>query len=380
LWNYLNDLLNTTKYDAPWPEDSYTGEEKKAYDYIVTQIPGNTPPKNGTVRPTDISTISYPNDGTFSQAAFTDVQNHLIKECSDFVTATAWFGTGGIFYTINLAVAVVSSNDLTNIAQLMEVPPSTLMSVILNAIFTDIISIIRLIPEIGAAISTVISIAWSSAQIIIGAQKAGQPIQESVAAMADVLNQYLANVVNATGAQFNTLSGNYGKLTTFSNLVVEGKISEKAFFPSGGQPAASNGDDPQKPPPPPPLPEGYIMAAAKAWKVIIYKGLFVTQPQQFYAQANLVTSIPTNVWNPAGGAYDYISYYDTQFKDPKGNVVSGYMSIEWGCGVPKQVKQALFGPASDLNLNPIEVYLSTNGWPQIVPEVEEGIPYDWPAN
>jgi hypothetical protein len=376
LYLWLNDLLNSNKYDAAWPEYSYTGEQALAYKFILSKIPGNTPPKNGSVRPTDISTIAYPNDGTFSQAVFTEVQNHLITECSDFATVTQWFGTGGILYAINTQIAVVSSNDLQGIAQLMEVPQNSIVSLILDAVFNDIIRIIGLIPEIGPVISTVLYISWTSAQVAIGTSKTGQPIQISVAEMADTLNQYLQYVDNATQAQMATLFSNYGKLVEFSNGVVEGKISEKNFFPSDQPPVASQPEDKH------PLPQGYINAAAKAWKITIYKYLLSTQPTDEAAECYVVTTIPPQTWNPVQGGYSgykYIWYLDAQIQDPKGNLVTGYLSIESVIMYSNTVKQALFGPNSDLNVNPIELFMGVNGWPAIALEIREGIPYNWPA-
>lgn len=356
----LNEVL--TKTTAPWPEDSYSGAEKKAYDYFVKRLPSI--PKEGNLSPAEVLEIDFPNDADFSKDAFMSVRQHLHQVCIYFDDLRLWFGLNGIFNMINTQVAVVSGTELQAAAALMSIPPpKSIVMEILDTIINDIASLVSLIPPPeGAAIAAVIRIGWSIAKVTIDTNDPGatkKPIQATVAEMAQVINNNLDAMVQATSVQYGIIAKDWGKLQQFGLAKEKGIISEKQFgaasSPTGKATALS---------------QGYISAAANAWATIIYKSLFATNHTvtSNWTYVDDISGIPANPWNPAAGNYNfYWSLPCIYFNGTKDDHHKGFMLCTCSTDAPVQVLQQLFGPGPSLNVDPYEFFIGFNGWPQVIP-------------
>jgi hypothetical protein len=371
LW--LRDLLTTSQYDLPWPEDGYTGGQLDAYRYILSRIPGGTPPNHGTItEPAVIQGIAYPNGAAFTATDLDAVQAHLLLEIDHFVTADRWFGIGGIISTINTLIGEVSTNDLISAAALMSIPPdsSDTVSILLDTIFGVLVAVISAIPDVGPVIAAVISVAWTTAQAIMAPQRTDQPITVAVAGMADTLNHYLENVVQATAAQRDTLFGNWGRLSEFSDGVITGIISEDQFYPD--TPPGAGADAPPSGPP-----TGLLAAAADAWLLVVYQHLFAVS-HTASATLGFASTVPANPWNPDAGQYGYTWSLPCIYYDSKGDETTGWAVIGSSTDAPMEVLQVLFGQNSRLHANPIEFFAGLNGWPTVLPVYNLGKVQDLP--
>jgi hypothetical protein len=364
---WLNDLMSTTKYAAPWPEDSYAGGQLEAYNYIVSQIPGNTPPKKGTLKePTVIEVIEYPAGARFSPADFDSVKKHLLLEIDCFVTADRWFGPNGIINAINGRTAIISTNDLIEAAELMSIPPATSnLMIILDNVFGEIMRIVAIIPVIGGAIAAVLNAGWIAAKLSMLPGQPDQAIPTTIANIADELNQYLDYMTNSAQTQLSQLYANWGLLNEFSNGVIEGIISVDLFYPPGTAPASLEHDTP------PPLPNDYLTAVADAWLIIVYKQLFATN-HQVQAGINLSQMPSNNPWNPDAGQYAFTWSLPCTYWGSKTPVQPGFINFDCATDAPLPVLQQFFGSQSRLHVNPVEFFGGFNGWPAVVPRYDAG--------
>ncbi|GGX67293.1 hypothetical protein GCM10011309_16200 [Litorimonas cladophorae] len=360
---WLNDLMATPKYDAVWPEDSYSGGSKLAYDYIVSFLPGKTEPKTGSNLDSGlISAVEYSPDLGFTEAEFLVVRSHLVREVTYFAKADKWFGIDGIMDAVNRSVAILSANDLTEAAELMSIPIETTDIIsILEDIFGAIISIVAIIPGAGPVLAASLTVAWTVVKDTVPGMPVNAPINATVAEMAGELNKYLIKMQKAAEIQKLRLFANFGRLEAFSDGVVEGIISEDKFF-SG----LANADGSDK---------GRIHdvgvqvgdAAANAWLVYCYKRLF--------GVAHTVTSVlsfsdkrPVNPWDPAKGQYRYTWSMPCEYIDVCDLTVhTGFAIVDGTTSAPPIIMQKLFGADSPLTVFPIAFFAGFNGWQTLGP-------------
>lgn len=369
LATWLHDLMTTSTYDAPWPEDSYTGGQLAAYQFILSKLPGQTPPNRGTIRESEeIAVIVYPGGTAFTQDEFDDVRNHLLVEVGHFVTVDQWFGPNGIINAINSQISILSAGDLTEAAAMMSIPPPTPVTMSLDSIMGIISSFISAIPEVGSVFSAVVTTGYDVVQAVLP-REAKQPIQATVGAIADQLNEYLIQLVASAAVQHRTLSTDWGRLNEFSAGVATGRISAEAFYGAGG-PGGSTGTAPSAQSRsdqsgPPPLPPDYLHAAKNAWLTYAYQQLFATQ-HSVSCQLSLTDQPPTNPWDPSTGNFHYTWSLPCAYTDSKGNTHdNGYLVLDCSTDAPGQVMAQLFAPGSALAVNPVEFFGGFNGWPAV---------------
>lgn len=356
---WLDTLLNSNQYLAPWPEDAYQGGQLKAYQYILTQIPGNTPPKNGTVKPGIIQAINFPANDDFSEEEFNQVKSHLLNETTYFQYVNDWYGINGIVNAINTQLTAVSTDNLTATAALMSISDSTSISMLLDMIMNIFASIVGVIPEAGPILSGIVRSAWAGAKFAIGTDQA---FTATVGEMAGTLASYLIAVNEATGKHFNTLSNNYGNLKEFASGVMEGKLSAKdlGITVNSEWNDSSTSDGNIK------LPDNYLQAAANAWTVIFYQALFAAKTTM-YPTFYISSSLPSNSWDPTTENWKYTFAFKCIYLNSSNKNTNGFLTVESYCLASKVVMQNLFGPNSQLNVNPIAFYAGFDGWPTTIP-------------
>jgi hypothetical protein len=373
LGTWLHDLMTTSTYDAPWPEDTYTGGQLAAYQFILSKLPGQTPPNRGTIRESEeIEVIAYPGGTAFTQDEFDDVKNHLLVEIGHFVTVDQWFGPNGITNAISSQISILSAGDLTEAAAMMSIPPPTPVTMSLDSIMGIISSFVSAIPEVGSVFSAVVTTSYDVVQAVLP-REAKQPIQATVGAIADQLNEYLIQLVASAAVQHRTLSTDWGRLNEFSSGVATGRISAEAFYGAGGPGALPGGSTGAESTAssrsaetgPPPLPPDYLHAAKNAWLTYAYQQLFATQ-HSVHCQLSLTDQPPTNPWDPSTGNFHYTWSLPCAYTDSKGNThENGYLVFDCSTDAPSQVMAQLFAPGSPLAVNPVEFFVGFNGWPQV---------------
>jgi hypothetical protein len=189
--------------------------------------------------------------------------------------------------------------------------------------------------------------------------------------MADTLNHYLENVVQATAAQRDTLFGNWGRLSEFSNGVITGIISEDQFYPDAA-PGDGTDDAPSGPP------TGFLAAAADAWLLVVYQHLFGVS-HTASATLGFASTAAANPWDPDAGQYGFSWSLPCIYYGSKGDETLGWGVIGCSTDAPMEVLQVLFGQNSRLHVNPIEFFAGLNGWPTVVPVYNRGKLSELPA-
>lgn len=376
LSDWLNGLMLSVRYEADWPEDSYTGGLLAAYDYILDQLPGRTPPKNGTItEPEEIEVIPFPRHASFTSAEFTQVKNQLLLEIGHFATAAEWFGPNGIINVINTQVSVLSTNDLIIAAEAMSLPPQAPMTWSLDEIMNVISSVVGVIPEIGSYLSAVVTVGYDVAKSVMP-QQANEPIEAAVSEIGQQLNDYLISMVQSSALQHEILMSNWGRLKEFSDGAATGKkISVQQFYGTGG-PGSGTGASPVSagsadsgPLAPPPQ---YLGAIANGWLTFIYQQLFATQ-HPVSCTISFSDEPIANPFYPAVGSFHYVWTLPCVWIDTDGNW-HPYGNLVFDCttDAPTAVMIELFAPSSPLQVNPVEFFLGINGWPQVIPHYRPG--------
>lgn len=361
LW--LDALMRSDQYAKPWPEDSYIKGMKRAYEYIVSQLPGKVPPKMGTLKQIGpIVIIDYPGDADFSRDDFKAVKDHLILEVGYFATADDWFSINGIIDAINRGIAIMSTNDLIEAAEYMQIPVQTTdIMMILDAIFESIIAVIAVIPPAGPAIAAVLQVGWTITKAALAPGVTSSPINAAIANIADQLNNVLINMETAAQTQQNILYGNWGKLEEFSLGVATGIISERMLLGSTGQGGPEDAADDALDNGPTRVNQRVQAAAATAWLRYCYQRLFVAV-HQVQVTMSLLNQQPANPWNPDSGNYHFTWTVPSVYPDSKGNPVNGFLVFDATTDAPVVVMQQLFGASSRLNTDPVEFFVGLNGW------------------
>lgn len=362
----LSDLAQSPKYDAPWLEDSYSGEHKDAYDYILRQL--RSAPKLGSVSGDLVLVIDYPAGKNFSEAVFLDVRKHLVEECVYFADLQLWYGSNGIFAQINAQIAISFQAALTSAQALMSIQPEqTILMEVLDTVFSDIAAIVGAIPVYGNAIAAVINVGWSIAKIVVDASNPNQsdtPLVVTVAQLSDTMLKYLAQQTDSVSTQHHVIGANWGRLKQFGIAKESGQLSEEKFDVNVGSDRSVG------------LSPGYIQAAGDAWSIIIYKAMFAAIHRAKAMISFSDTYKVPNPWNPATGNYNYryVIYctYDNGTKDPRHQ---GYCVMDCTTDAPRLVLQKLFGPGPGaLNIDPVDFFAGYSGWPAIVPVIPWGKP------
>ena len=369
LSDWLDKLFLSKEFDLVWPEDTWEGEDKLAYEYWLTLLPG--PPKNGLIPSAKISQIyespGYVDNPNFKKDAFDRVFQHLSNECIYFERAFLWFGINGIANAINTQISSITSLDLTNAASIMEISEDDNVSMSLEVIMTDFSIAASEIPGIGLAIAVLINTGWSMAKLSDN-KPSGNPINSTIAKMADVLVSHLQCVLDSSALQLDALNSNWGKLQAFGEGTMNGTITSKMFgMETTPTYTALSGDKKNKPK----VADGYIKAASRAWSKIIFKAINsnVCNENGFYECKMIYypDPCPANSWDPSKDIYQYTFFVKCTAVVPDeggaSKIVTGWLGLTYDYPVPIAMMKKFFGTEDDsLKIDPIEFFLEFNGW------------------
>jgi hypothetical protein len=226
----LQDLVTATKYDAPWPEDGYTGDMKAAYDLIVTILAKSDlgPPKNGGV--SDLSIVKadpdYPQSGEPLYAAAQAVYEHLDAEVNHFKTLQLWYGDGGYVQTL-LNEVTINNLSLLQSDQILahQPPPNMTLNYVLSGLITALaIDFAAAVPApAGPVIGAIIAGAWRTYSTATG----GVPKDTLSATFANLeaeLRRTFNDLITDRETTYSAVGGNWGKLSEFAKLVFDGTL------------------------------------------------------------------------------------------------------------------------------------------------------------
>jgi|GEM_PF-5486186 len=351
---WLNQIFNTTTYDGPWPDESYNEAEMAAYKYILNFIKETTgitaPPKDGTMAPSVIGPIPFPDDQSLDKTAFEKVkldQSNICTWAYDY--ANVWFGGSGLFHSLISDMTSDEIFDLTIVSNLLKVPNESKFSMILDAIMNDILYFIGAVPKLGGILEAVLNLAWTTARLTGSSGEPKRPIEVSIANVAQNLQRELSFMKGALAVQLGTIKSNWGKLQTFAvGAINHDKIDPSMF---GMQ---SSKDTPD-------TPRAYKDAMTKAWRATIYKALM---PSKFRPKCTLsiVDTPPPPTFNRSQKKYFYSCALKCTFRGDSQKELPRYVYLTYTLHeAAPELLDDLFAE-DKLNLNPVEFYLGYNGW------------------
>jgi hypothetical protein len=356
---WLNDLMNTTKFNEPWEEDLYQQNDPdayKAYQYILSQIPGDNVPKDGTIKPSLILNVDFPTNVALSKDAFDRVKKHLVDECTFFEYTYDWFSPVGVFGILNQLVFTVQTQALIDAANEMG-SENTTLEMALDAIIDGFLAVIAMVPGIGEGVAGAMEVILA----VVSADTRKETLRAAVSDMSHVLTDYIQKSIDALATQHRTLNSNWGTLKTFAIAAIDGDKG-----PVGLTPGLFGIDDTTGRPsqggtltPPPEV----VEAASKTWTIAIYKALF-SAVGDGRREISIIASDPiyrTTTWTADVWQYRTFRYsVPGSWTDNSGNPQPGYFIFECSSGAPDEVISDLFGR---LGVNPIEYFMGLNGWP-----------------
>ncbi|MCP3970245.1 MAG: hypothetical protein GY717_08010 [Rhodobacteraceae bacterium] len=319
------------------------------------------------MKPGIIKAIPYEVGQGFDEAALNTVKSHLLNEATFLQYTDEWFGPTGVLTALNLEVANAATDSLIAVQALITIKHDSLLEMILNLIIGDIIDIVGAIPVIGPALRAILSIAYSTAKFRL--EKKGLPttIKATVAELAEALETTLQSMVDASAHQLGVVNGNWGKLKTFAEGVIDGTISADKLGAtvsgSGGSAAAKVS---------PKVDPGFIVAVGNGWEIAFFQAMYPICLQA----TNVITaqsppSSYTQAWNPAQGNYQYLFTIPTVMADTSGKEYD----VDFLCsctpnGTP-EVMDRLFKP-DQLAVDPISFFMGVNGWTYVQPVMNGG--------
>lgn len=206
----------------PFPELSYDGRTKKAYDSIVQQL-GRVPmdDKGEVLRPGDIKCLKRPRGVTV--AIWNEVVDHLEQEIRFFQFAREWFGNTGNPRAM-FRDQVVLDYDFVHMinARYKLLRDTTVVKIFLDVAMGMATKMIGGIPPHGAVVAAAVSTIWafSKGRMPDPNAKVSGKISEIRAKVAET---FLASVHTVEQTDIK-LSKDWGLLSDFGNLVMDGKL------------------------------------------------------------------------------------------------------------------------------------------------------------
>jgi hypothetical protein len=356
---WLNDLLEPGTHHKAWPNELYTGEDITVYNWFVKQL--GAPPKNGTILPGLVNAIHFSPSLGFSLDSFNKVSKDLADICTYFQYTQEWFGSNGIFDSINSKVVDAQQSVLTSAANLMSISDNTSLTIFMESIIGDFLGVVSAIPKIGSGISAILRITFDGMKSGISSGSLSNSIKGEVAKLSLDIVDYLQIMVNTLAAKHKLINSDYGKLQEFVNGVIHEKISVDKLGISGVT-GLNDKNGTVK------LPQGYIEAAAKSWEIVYYKALFSVKPYPSERGINITSSASDkNLWDKK--YYNFSYYLLGSWNDSSNHLKHGYFEFYCNYNAPHAALADIFGPR--INLNPIELFLGMNGWPRMVDKFDE---------
>lgn len=275
----LKAILTSNEYDDTWPEDSYTGKKKEAYDSIVEQLGGI--PKLGQLASNAMDNVTKPPNPS---EEYTEVYKHLVSELGYFQKCELWFGHG------RNVESFVSETTITNLGIITKLKEDTALLKTLG--LHDGLSISLFLKVLFG----LLGVASAAAEFPLGgailgfmgsnATDFGQGTKEKVdttfAKVAEDLNVSFNSMITGIENWNASLHSNWGKLSTFGSMVEHSEL----VWPI----------DTQKP----------RDAAAIAFETYLWRLIFPKLKNLYrgHASRRSVTSLG-QPWNPNNGNYVY---------------------------------------------------------------------------
>jgi len=340
----LDDLVNTTVHDAPWPEDSYTGDMKKAYDLIIQSLHdgGFSPPKEGKPGPSGLDTVRgnkitpYPAVGSELYAAAEEVMEQLQLEVDYLGTLDKWLGDSGLVTNFLRDVTSTNAKALNAITLLPNLSGAGDVKFGLAALFTFMSSAVAAL-EGGPIIGSFIAGAWRLYSASGGAGTLQTTFSQMMTDLESTFKTTLAYCETTQGA----IMGNWGKLQAFQNMTLDGG---PLIWPA-----------------PTELP-GILNAANVQYEITVWQSI---ANAVWRVDANSVyegSDVPFDGY--PNDAFDYAVWVPVQYKYCN-KIYSGtasQMTMLMDHYQDYHLAKRLFDASENLGVDPVDFFVGRNGW------------------
>lgn len=356
-------ILSTTQYDLAWPEDSYTGDYKLAYDQIVSQLP--SAPKLGLLPSDALASVTRPSNPS---AEWLAVFDHLAKEIGYFQVSEAWFANPGHVQAFISEVSLTNANTITALEQQTQVMQQIGLQSSLS--ITLVLHILLGLLAIAAAatgnpiLGGVLGFFAANVGDFSGPGGGSDEIPTTFANAAEDVNAFFNQMITMVEKWNIAISNNWGKRSTFGMMVEQGEL----VWPADTSPQRD--------------------AASVAFETYLWHQVFpLLSKSTFLArwfEPRLMVTPATNPWNPEGASDQYNSNFYYRTSAPAtwtsggcpSSTVNGYMWIDHAFGMcvnameqdfytlPRDFLYHLFGSnplngRPSLAIDPADFYAST---------------------
>ena len=370
LGTFLHDLIYTNKYDADWPEDHYTDPGLvAAYDYIVSHLPGQAPPKNGTVNSGDLGRVICPDNPTgFTKDQFNTVWSHLSGELGAFEKLQSWFDTNGHLESWATTTNQIASESLTVVINMLGTQSrgGDEAEIIFKTIFEDLLYFVGLIPQVGEALEAVTHTIYSALEAAneINKTNNSNAVKAEIAHLAEKIMSDMMRTDAAIHTQFKIIGANYGKLQALNNAVASGFLTTDMFYGESSAAEAATQT----------YTDACMMALHNAWEVSFYKALVPLMQPNITGLQFSSTDGGANGWDPDNKAYTYRFSLPATYRTSRGDE-KGYVIISFMPGGSASYHQRLFA-SNQFAIDPVACFFGRNGWAESPLHYQDGMQFE----
>lgn len=274
----LQAILQSTQYDAEWPEDSYEGDQLAAYGSIREQLHG-VEPKLGTLPPGAMSSVHRPDE--IPVEAWTPVFDHLSHEIEYFEVCRQWFGDDGHYNTFLRDTRPLHKDTVAQMKALvasLQLSPSGSLNMDL-AVILDVIGVaVAFAQPENAWLGIVLELAGS---YFATSASGGGAFNATFDQLADAVDQQFARVLTVQGQSNGILRSNWGKLSTFALMVEQSQLS----WPTN--------------------PQSMLDASQRAFEIYAWQVVLPAIKSLWHWLYPTYSQTPVNgpVWNPSANAF-----------------------------------------------------------------------------
>ena len=221
----LKWVIETTASDTPgFPEESYAGKEKIAYDHIVKKLHGRVPRTDcgATLFPSEITSLKRP--GGIDARTWDEVTKHLANEVTYFKSVIKWFGDNGHLRVMLGDQTLFSYMFLDTLNDTyLKLPSHKTVSLAIDVMMGLAVRAISAADTEGKVIAAALDAIWKVA-------KGTQPdykstITAEISAMKVELAEQFSLQINTVEQANGRLFKDWGLLKAFGSLVYYRKLT-----------------------------------------------------------------------------------------------------------------------------------------------------------
>lgn len=207
---------------TPFPEESYSNAEQKAYDHIVSAL-GTEPriDRGQDFEPGRIRAIKRP--PRVHKAAWAAVVDHLEEELLDFRRCRDWLGETGHIQMLRDRQKVIDMQFLTLLDEkYLNLGDSKVVELGIGAMVSLSLKAISWIPDYGSAVSGVIGALWQMA--IAAKQGPDVTLRAKIAEMEKNLNKLWVEQMSELERQLVRITSDWYLLSNFGGMIASRRL------------------------------------------------------------------------------------------------------------------------------------------------------------